>query len=156
MRPRSRGTVRLRSADPAAPPRIDPRYLTDPEGHDERTLLAGMQLARRIASTAPLSDWVAREIVPGESIQGATELARFARENGTTVQHPAGTCRMGAADDVGAVVGPDLRVRATGRLRVADASVFPEMIGININLTCMMIGERCAELVRRSLDSEVS
>jgi choline oxidase len=156
MRPRSHGVLRLRSSDPAAPPRIDPRYFTDREGHDERMMLAGMQLARRIAATAPLRSWVAREVVPGDAVRGAGELARFAREHGTTVQHLAGTCRMGAPDDAGAVVGPDLRVRGTGRLRIADASIFPEQIGVNINLTCMMIGERCAELVQASLDSEVS
>jgi choline dehydrogenase len=156
MRPRSRGVLRLRSADPAAPPRIDPRYYTDEAGADERLMLAGMRLARRIAAVGPLSAWVAREIVPGEEVQTDAELARFARERGTTVQHPAGTCRMGAPEDPGAVVGPDLRVRGIGRLRIADASIFPAMIGVNINLTCMMIGERCAELVGAALDSEVS
>lgn len=156
MRPRSRGMLRLRSADPTAPPRIDPRYFTDDEGSDERTMLAGMELARRIATAGPLASWAAREIVPGDAIQSGSELARFAREHGSTVQHPAGTCRMGAPEDAGAVVGPDLRVRGIGRLRVADASIFPEMIGVNINLTCMMIGERCAELVQASLDSEAS
>lgn len=153
MRPRSRGVLRLRSADPADPPRIDPRYFTDPDGYDERTLLAGVELARRFAAQPALAAWARREIVPGDALGGA-ELSEFVRRHGTSVQHPAGTCRMGGVDDPDAVVDPELRVRGVGRLRVADASVFPEMIGVNINITCMMVGEKCADLVLRSRGQE--
>jgi choline dehydrogenase len=76
------------------------------------------------------------------------ELMEYARTTAYTAFHPAGTCRMGAADDEKAVVGPDLRVRGIDRLRVADASVFPAMIGVNINITTMMVGEKCADLVK--------
>lgn len=150
MRPRSRGVLRLRSADPGDPPRIDPRYYTDAGGHDERAILAGVKLARRIAAQPALAAWVGRELVPGGAVQTDDEVSAFARRHGTTVQHPAGTCRLGAPDDLGAVVDPALRVRGVGRLRIADASVFPEQIGVNINITCMMVGEKCADLVLRS------
>lgn len=148
-RARSQGTVRLRSADPAAPPRIDCRYFTDPDGHDERVLLAGIQLARRLAAQPALRAWVKRELAPGPAVQDDAALAEYARRTANTVYHPAGTCRMGAADDPAAVVDPCLRVRGVGRLRVADASIFPTMIGVNPCLTCLMIGEKCADLIRR-------
>jgi choline dehydrogenase len=146
-RPRSEGRLGLRSADPDDPPRIDPGYYTDPEGYDETTIVRGLRLARRIAAEEPLARWAARELLPGEDAQTDVELAEYARLQGATVQHPAGTCRMGAIDDALAVVDPQLRVRGIAGLRVADASVFPTMLGVNINLTCMAIGERCAELL---------
>ncbi len=139
-RPHSEGTVRLRSADPADPPRIDVGYFGD-DGHDERVLVAGIRLARRIASRPALAAWVRRELAPGPGVVGDAELAEYARRTSNTVYHPAGTCRIGA------VVDPQLRVRGVGRLRVADASVFPAMIGVNPCMTCMMVGERCAALI---------
>lgn len=146
-RARSQGAVRLRSADPAAPPIIDFRYFTDPEGHDERVLLAGIKLARQIADQPALRAWVRRELAPGENVQTDSALSEYARRTSNTVYHPAGTCRMGRVDDPLAVVDPDLRVRGVGRLRVADASIFPTMIGVNPCITCMMIGEKCADLI---------
>jgi choline dehydrogenase-like flavoprotein len=146
-RPRSEGIVRLRSADPEEPPVVDPRYFTDEAGYDEATMLAGMRLARRIAGQPALAHWTAREIVPGPNVESDQELSEFARRHGSSVQHPAGTCRMGPAKDPLAVVDPSLRVRGVERLRLADASVFPAMIGVNINITCMMVGEKCADLV---------
>ena len=146
-RPHSEGVVRLGSADPAAPPRLDFRYFTDPEGHDERVLLAGVKLARRIAAQPALQAWIKRELAPGQSVQDDTALSEYGRRTANTVYHPAGTCRMGAAGDPDAVVDPQLRVRGVGRLRVADASVFPAMIGVNPAITCMMIGEKCAALI---------
>jgi choline dehydrogenase-like flavoprotein len=146
-RARSEGCVRLRSADPAAPPRIDFRYFTDPEGHDERVMLAGIHLARRLAEQPALRAWIQRELAPGLEVQGDAALSEYARRTSNTVYHPAGTCRMGAAGDGLAVVDPALRVRGVGRLRVADASIFPAMIGVNPCLTCMAIGEKCADLV---------
>ncbi len=146
MRPESRGTVRLRSADPSTPPLIDFRYFTDPGGHDERVMLEGVKLARKIAEQPALKAWVGRELAPGLEVQGDEELSEYARRTANTVYHPAGTCRMGAADDPLAVIDPELRVRGVGRLRVADASIFPTMIGTNPCMTCMMIGEKCAAL----------
>lgn len=150
----SQGTVRLRSADPSAPPRIDFRYYTDHEGEDARVLVEGIKLARRIAEQPALRPWIARELFPGPAIQTDEEILAYALEVANTVYHPAGTCKMGAADDPTAVVDPHLRVRGVAGLRVADAAVFPTMIGINPNLTCMMIGERCAELVLSAECSE--
>lgn len=146
-RARSEGVVRLRSADPAAPPSIDFRYFTDPEGHDERVLLAGIKLARQIAAQPALRRWIKRELAPGPTVQEDWALAEYARRTSNTVYHPVGTCRMGAADDPRAVVDSELRVRGVGRLRVADASIFPTLIGVNPCLTCMMIGEKCAALL---------
>ena len=147
MRAKSRGVVRLRSSEPSDPPLIDFRYFTDPEGHDERVMLEGVKLARRIAEQPALKSWVGRELAPGTGVQEDGELSEYARRTANTVYHPAGTCRMGAADDPLAVVDPELRVRGVGRLRVADASIFPTMIGTNPCMTCMIIGEKCADLV---------
>jgi choline oxidase len=144
----SQGVLRLRSADPSVPPLIDFRYFTDAGGHDERVLLAGIKLARRIAEQPALRGWIKRELAPGAAVQDDAALSEYARRTANTVYHPAGTCRMGAAADALAVVDPMLRVRGVGRLRVADASIFPAMIGVNPAITCMMIGEKCADLVR--------
>jgi choline dehydrogenase len=148
-RSRSEGTVRLRSADAEAPPRIDFRYFSDPDGHDERVMLAGVKLAGRLAEQPALEVWVKRELAPGPGVQSDAELSEYARRTANTVYHPAGTCRMGDGVDPRAVVDPQLRVRGVGRLRVADASVFPSMIGVNPCLTCMAIGEKCADMVLR-------
>lgn len=150
MRARSEGVVRLRSGDPSTPPLIDFRYFTDPEGYDDRVITEGVKLARAIAEQPALRPWVKRELAPGPNVRTDEEISEYARRTANTVYHPAGTCRMGAADDPGAVVDPQLRVRGVGRLRVADASVFPTMIGTNPCITCMMIGEKCADLVKEA------
>lgn len=144
-RARSTGSVRLRSSNPDVPPRIDFQYFTDP--YDEFILIEGLKFARRIATQSPLRHWIKRELFPGEGITSEEELSAYGRQVAGTVYHPAGTCKMGAADDETAVVDPTLRVRGIDNLRVADASIFPTMIGVNPNLTCMMIGARCAEFV---------
>lgn len=143
-RARSRGTLRLQSADPSAAPLIDFRYFTDPEGYDEEVMLTGVKLARRIAEEEPLRGWIKRELTPGPEVQGDRELSEYVRRTANTVYHPAGTCRMGDRVDPLAVVDPELRVQGVPRLRVADASVFPSMISVNPNMTVMMIGERAA------------
>jgi choline oxidase len=149
LRPRSEGWVRLRSPDPSDKPRIDPRYHTDPEGHDSRVLQFGMKLARRVARMPALRDWVKRELAPGSAVaDDSEELIEYMRRTGNTTYHPVGSCRMGALDDPGTVVGPDLRVRGTGRLRVADSSIFPTHVGVNPAITGMMIGEKAADIVR--------
>jgi len=144
-RPKSVGRLGLRSADAAAPPTLDFRYYAEPGDAD--AMLEGLRISRRLADTPPLRDWVERELIPGPDVRSDEELLAYARRHGTTVHHPAGTCRMGSADDELAVVDPSLKVRGVGGLRIADASVFPAMIGVNLNLTCMMIGEKCADLV---------
>lgn len=145
---RSQGTVRLRSADPDAPPAIDFSYFTDPEGYDERIMVAGVQWARRIASAPALREVIARELAPGPDVTQVDALSHYVRTTANTVYHPAGTCRMGAAAAADTVVESDLKVVGLDGLRVADASVFPDMIRVNPGMTCMMIGEKCAELVR--------
>ena len=146
-RSRSQGVVRLRSADPRDPPSIDFRYYTDPEGYDERILLAGVKLARRVAAQPALQAWIERELAPGPALQSDGELSEYARLTGNTVYHPAGTCRMGDPSDPQAVVDPLLRVLGVQRLRIADASIFPSMTSVNPATTIMAIGERCADLI---------
>ncbi len=146
-RPASRGTVRLASADPSDKPLIDPGYFTDPEGRDERLLVEGVRLARRLAGTAALSDWIVEEAAPGATLQSDAELGAFVRRYSNTVYHPSATCRMGASDDPGAVVDPRLRVRGIEGLRIADASVFPELVRVNPNMTVVMVGAKAADLI---------
>lgn len=140
-RAKSEGTVRLRSTDPTAPPRIDFAYFTDPEGYDERIMLAGARLAREIVAQPALLDWVDVELAPGAAIQDGDALSDYIRSTANTVYHPAGTCRMTT------VVDEQLRVLGIEGLRVADASVFHDMVSVNPAMTVMMIGERCARLL---------
>lgn len=147
-RARSEGTVRLRSANPAEPPRIDFRYFTDPDNYDERVMVEGVKLARRIASQPALKEWIVRELAPGPSVQSEAEISAYVRSTANTVYHPAGTCKLGADSDLLAVVDHHLRVRGVAGLRVADASVFPSMTTVNPAMTVFMVGERCAALVR--------
>ncbi|WP_189060768.1 FAD-dependent oxidoreductase [Longimycelium tulufanense] len=149
-RARSEGTVRLRSANPDDKPLIDFRYFTDPEGYDERIMLAGVHLAREIMAQAPLREWVDKELSPGAAMVEDADLSEYVRRTANTVYHPAGTCRMGAPDAPTTVVDPRLRVLGIEALRVADASVFPSMTTVNPNLTCMMIGERVARFITGS------
>lgn len=150
-RARSRGTVRLRDTEPpahgAGDLAIDFAYFTDPDGHDERVMLAGAKLARDILAHPELSEWVKGELTPGPSVTDDEALSHYIRTTANTVYHPMGTCGMGAPDDPTAVVDPALRVRGVSGLRVADASVFPTMVTVNPMITCMMIGERCADLL---------
>lgn len=147
-RAKSEGVVRLRSPNPKDAPRIDFRYFTDPDGYDEAVLLAGMKLARNIANQPALQRWIKKELAPGSQVQDEQELSEYARRTANTVYHPAGTCRMGASNHPLTVVDPELRVKGVHRLRVADASIFPTMISVNPCITCMMIGEKCADLLK--------
>ena len=147
-RPRSRGRVTLASADPADPPLIDYRWFTDDEGNDERTLLAGLRMARRVAAQAPMSGWVAREVFPGPEVEADEELSALARATCHTVYHVSCTARMGAPDDPAAVLDPQLRVRGVERLRVIDASAFPALTTVNPMVAVLLLAERGADLVR--------
>jgi choline dehydrogenase-like flavoprotein len=142
--PRSRGTVRLASADPTAAPLIDPNFLAEPE--DSRTLVEGIELIREAMRQPGIAGDVRFERSPGANPRAdRAELLEEIKNRATTVYHPAGSCRMGA--DERAVVDPELRVRGIDGLRVADASVMPTVTGGNTNAPAMMIGERCAELM---------
>jgi choline dehydrogenase-like flavoprotein len=153
-RPLSRGRTWIESADDEAPPAIDFRSFSDPEGHDEQVLVAGVRLARRIAEVGPMRDWLVREVFPGPQVQSDEELSALARATHQTVYHAAGTCRMGAADDPMAVVDPALRVRGVHGLRVVDASVFPTLTSVNPVVTVMVVAERAADLILRSLATQ--
>jgi choline dehydrogenase-like flavoprotein len=103
-------------------------------------------LARELANQDVLIPWLAEEVLPGPTVID-DDLERYVRATTSTVHHPAGTCRMGDPADEGTVVDPRLRVRGVQNLRVADASIFPALPAVNPCLTCMMVGERAAELI---------
>ncbi|GAA3708206.1 GMC family oxidoreductase N-terminal domain-containing protein [Zhihengliuella alba] len=145
---KSRGTVRLRSRDFRDKPMVDPRYFTDPEGHDMRVMVAGIRKAREIVSQPAMAEWAGEELYPGQEAQTDEQLQDYIRRTHNTVYHPAGTVRMGAVDDAMSPLDPELRVKGVKGLRVADASVMPELVTVNPNITTMMIGERCADLIR--------
>lgn len=140
--PESRGSVRLASTDPFVAPLIDPNYLAEPA--DLATLVAGMELVRETLAHGAIEGNVGREVLPGSQKNGS-DLAEFVRRNASGVYHPVGTCRMGS--DERAVVDPELRVLGIAGLRVADASIMPNIVGGNTNAAAMMIGERAAELI---------
>jgi choline dehydrogenase len=141
--PKSRGTLRLASPDPAAAPLIDPRLLEHSD--DIQPLIRALKIARKAFATPAFAEYEGVEVAPGPDCQSDAQWDAYIRETGYTVHHPVGTCRMGS--DEGAVVDPQLRFRGIEGLRVADASVMPSIIGGNTNAPCVMIGERCADFV---------
>jgi len=143
--PRSRGHVRLRSADPAAKPRILTNTMAERE--DVEAMVAGVRQAREWAAAEPLGSTLTRELHPGPGVQGDEEIEEWVRSTVELLYHPSGTCRMGAADDGDAVLDPQLRVRGVEGLRVADASVFPVIPGGNTNAPTIMVAERAADLI---------
>ncbi|WP_203338488.1 GMC family oxidoreductase [Nocardioides limicola] len=142
--PKSRGTLRLASADPTAAPLIDFNYLADPA--DRKTLIEGVEIIREIMWSAAFGGNVKGELHPGPAITGES-LEEELTNRATTVYHGVGSCRMGV--DERAVVDPQLRVRGVEGLRVADASIMPSIIGGNTNAPSIMIGDRAAELALR-------
>ena len=147
-RGRSRGTVRLRSRDYRDRARVDPRYFTDPDGHDERVMAFGMRLARKIVSQSPMAEWAGAELAPGPDAQTDDELIDYMHKTHNTVYHPACTANMGPDSDPLAVVDPRLRVRGVRGLRIADGSILPFLPAINPCITTMMIGEKCADMLK--------
>jgi len=141
--PKSRGTVRLASADPAAAPVIDPGYLSEPD--DGELLLDGMELIREVMASKVIAGYISLELSPGADYPDRPALAKELPNRATTVYHPVGTCRMGT--DERAVVDRSLRVRGIDGLRVADASIMPSITGGNTNAPAMMIGEHAATLM---------
>lgn len=141
--PRSRGRISLASPDPREPPLIDPNLLGAPE--DVVPLVSGLQIARRIAGARPFARYRAIEVAPGPPVQGETGLADYVRRTASTVHHPVSTCRMGAGAQ--SVVDPQLRVRGVEGLRVADASIFPSVVGGNTNATVVMIAEKASDMI---------
>ena len=147
LRPESRGTVRLHSADPAAAPAIDPNFLTDPR--DIATLRAGVRLMQRIVEAPPLSNYGPSDRHPIDIADDAA-LDGLIRARADTVYHPVGTCRMGG--DADSVVDPGLKLRGIDGLWVADASIMPRLISGNTNAPSIMIGERAASFVKAALN----
>jgi choline dehydrogenase len=141
IRTLSRGTLRLRSADPADPPAMDPRALTA-EG-DLEALTASVALCREIGHARAFSEWTSRELYPGPGVRTHAELRDYVRRVAVSYHHQVGTCRMGSDEE--AVVDPELRVRGVERLRVADASIMPFVTTGNTNAPTLMIGARAAE-----------
>jgi len=146
LRPQSRGSVTLASADPAAPPRIRQGLLS--HDADWRKLSGGIRIFRALARLPRLAPHVAREIGPSCDVKTDDDLASYVRNTAVTAHHPCGTCRMGAPGDAAAVVDAQLRVHGVTGLRVVDASVFPDLVGGNINAPVIMIAERAADLIR--------
>jgi choline dehydrogenase len=149
QRPRSRGQLRLRSADPDVPPVIDLNYLDDPE--DMRRMVDGIRVAWRLMHEGPLAPMIKEFVnLTPEVVNSDSALKTFLRDNCTTIFHPVGTAKMGPETDPMAVVDQYCRVRGVAGLRVVDASIMPNIVRANTNLTCIMIGERVADWMRKS------
>nr|WP_315597935.1 GMC family oxidoreductase N-terminal domain-containing protein [uncultured Cupriavidus sp.] len=142
LRPRSKGSVGLNSANPLAPPRIDPNFLAD--DHDVETLLKGYKLTREIMNSGPMARYAPRELYVKHA-RSDDELTALLRRRTDSIYHPVGTCRMGR-DDL-AVVDDRLRVHGMEKLRVVDASIMPTLVGGNTNAPSIMIGEKGAEMI---------
>ncbi|MEU6948617.1 GMC family oxidoreductase N-terminal domain-containing protein [Streptomyces sp. NPDC046316] len=147
LQPDSRGTITLATADPSAPPLIDPGYLTEPS--DLKTFVAGVRFAERLFETQALRPLVDGALAPWRGGLDDETLARTVRERAQTLFHPVGTCRMGHRPDEGAVVDSRLKVHGVEGLRVADASVVPRITRGHTHAPAVMIGERAADLVLR-------
>ncbi|MCW3006394.1 MAG: FAD-dependent oxidoreductase [Solirubrobacterales bacterium] len=145
VRPSSRGRITLTGADPDAPLRIDPALLS--RGIDVETLVFAVELCREIGRQDALAEWESWEVHPGPAVRSRDELRRYVREQAVTYHHQVGTCRMGPAGDPGAVVDAELRVHGVEGLRVADASIMPQVPTGNTHAPTVMIGERAAELI---------
>ena len=142
LNPESRGSVRLRSADPLAPPVIAPNYLATPA--DRQVAADSLRLTRRIVAQPALAAYAPVEIKPGTEHQTDAALARLAGEIGTTIFHPVGTCKMGRDGDPAAVLDARLRLRGVAGLCVADASAMPTITSGNTNAPTLMLAERAA------------
>lgn len=143
LRPESIGTIHIKSRDPSAGPSIRPNFLSSPV--DQECMVRSMQIARRIVERPALRRYVVEEMSPGVHVRSDADWLAFARENGQTIYHPIGTCRMG--EDDAAVVDLRLRVRGMSGLRIVDASVMPRMVSGNIQAAVMMVAEKAADLI---------
>jgi len=135
--------VKLRSSDPADPPRIQLNLLAEPE--DVEGTLRALQVSRSIYEQKPISELIKTELRPGPQVRSDAELRDYIRAHVDHRSHPVGTCRMGVDDQ--AVVDAELKLRGVDGLRIADASVMPELPSGNTNLPCIMIGEKAADLI---------
>ncbi|NCO16541.1 MAG: choline dehydrogenase, partial [Alphaproteobacteria bacterium] len=143
MRSRSRGAVTLRSADPAAPPRISFNYMSQPE--DWQDFRRCIRLTREIFAQSAFAPYLKSEIQPGAMLQSDAQLDDFIRDHAESAYHPCGTARIGRRDDPLAVVDPECRVIGVEGLRVADSSIFPRVTNGNLNGPSIMVGEKAAD-----------
>lgn len=143
MRPQSRGTIHVRSPDPFSPPAIRPNFLA--ARSDQLCMIEGMRIARDIVAQPALAPYRGAEMSPGAACQSDEEWLAFARENGQTIYHACGTCRMG--DDPMAVVNERLLVRGIRGLRVVDASIMPDIVSANTQAAVFMIAEKAADMI---------
>ncbi|GAA4353950.1 choline dehydrogenase [Variovorax defluvii] len=146
--PSSRGHVELRDADPRTPPAIHPNHLATEE--DRQFFIRAVRKVREVLATSPMKELVSEEYLPGKAVTTDEQILDYVRNRSNTIYHPCGTCRMG--NDPGAVVDPALRVRGVRGLRIADASIMPRITSGNINATCLMIGEKAADLILATHD----
>ena len=152
MRPESAGHIELKSPDPSVPVGIHPNYLATKTDCD--TIVAGIQIARKIAEHDPLKSMVTEEHAPGPDVafDDYDATLNWARDTAVTIYHPTGTCKMGIDDK--AVVDPRLKVKGIDGLRVADASIMPQIVSGNTNAPCIMIGEKAARENDRSISAQ--
>ncbi|MEM8769642.1 MAG: GMC oxidoreductase, partial [Pseudomonadota bacterium] len=143
MQSQSRGTVRLRAADAAVPPRIDFNYMSDPD--DWRVFRAAVRLGRELFAQAPFDPYRGEELAPGPSADGDDAIDDFVRAHAESAYHPCGTCRMGT--DPEAVVDPEGCVHGVPKLRVVDASIFPHITNGNLNAPTIMAAEKIAATI---------
>lgn len=143
LRPESRGSIAIRTPDPADYPSIRPNYLS--AVRDQETAVASMKVSRKLFSSAPLKDFVVREHLPGIGVASDAELLESARKIAQTIYHPTSTCKMG--DDAAAVVDQQLRVHGVAGLRVVDASIMPTIVSGNTNAPTIMIAEKASDMI---------
>ena len=144
LRPESRGHIRIRSTDPFEPPEMQPNYLST--DLDRRTAVAGIKAARAIAESEAMRPYVLREVKPGPDAADDAALLEFCRNNGATIFHPSGTCRMGS--DSLAVLDTRLRVNGVTGLRVVDCSAMPTLVSGNTNAPAVMMAEKAVDMIR--------
>ncbi|MEJ7688237.1 MAG: choline dehydrogenase [Variovorax sp.] len=149
LRPESRGHVRIRSLDVAEPPEMQPNYLSTEL--DRATTVAGVKAARAIAASPAMQPYVKREVKPGPDAMSDADLLEFCRNNGATIFHPTGTCRMGSDPD--AVVDARLRVHGIAGLRVIDCSAMPTLVSGNTNAPAVMMAEKAVDMIREEARS---
>ncbi len=145
LRPESLGSIHIRSADPEAQPAIRFNFLADPI--DQRAMVDGFRMMRRIVEAEPMDAFRGEEFSPGAGVKSDEEILTWIRDNSQTAYHPIGTCRMGPAGPK-TVVDDRLKVHGLEGLRVADASIFPTMPSGNTNAPWIMVGEKAADLIR--------
>jgi len=144
VRPRARGSVTLRSSNPADAAVVDPNFLGDE--YDLKTSIEGVKISREILNQSALAKYIRKEHFPGDAVKTQSDFEQYTRRYGRTSYHPVGTCRMGV--DAQAVVDPSLKVRGIRGLRICDSSVMPRLVSSNTNAPSIMIGEKASDLIR--------